>query len=252
MKFKLSGLGILSLVLYVVLQLWNANNATADPTMVVYGYDPAFMNRVSYGGVILGLLSIIPAIDFFLKAFKKHYRGEDHEISMLSIILTVLSLGIPFFTYAFVSFIMKVAFGSREEYTSEKWGFVIGTIFTLGFVWLIVFLALGPTIFMYRKVVNGIYSVEEASTAEMISLILATILTLGILWIVLGIGVVFARIFFLKAWNTVMNDELELSSSTKVWGIILSILTLGILPIASFTAYFTYELFLYNAEGQVL
>ncbi len=258
MKFKLSTLGFVSLALYVIYNIWSSTNTGySDQQLAAFealGYSAEHLGRLektTMWSMIIGLLAIIPSIEFFIKAFKKHARGEEFAISTLSIVLTVLSIGMPFFAYAFTSFIMKRAFGSDQEYTTEKWGFWILSILSLGLVWVGVFLAIGPALFLYRKITEGIYKLEDSTGLEMTSLIVVTILTLGLIWLVIGVAIVFTRFFFVKAWNNAMAVDIEVGTGSMVWFWILSIITLGILPLGTFTTYWVYELFINNAEDLV-
>ncbi len=258
MKFKLSTLGIVSLILYVILNIWSSTNTgyTAEQIAAfeALGYGMEFINRLERNAMwsaVLGLLAIIPSIEFFIKAFKKHARGEEYAVSTLSIILTVLSFGMPFFAYAFTSFIMKRAFNSNQEYTTEKWGFWVLSIFTLGLVWLGVLIVVGPALFVYRKITEGVYKLEDSTGLEMTSLIISTIFTLGFIWLFIGITIVFVRFFFVKAWNTSMAADVEVGTGTMVWFWILSILSIGTIPLGMFASYWTYEIFINNVEDLV-
>jgi len=197
-------------------------------------------------------LSIIPTIDFLIKGFKKHYRQEEYSISTLSVILTVLTLGAPLFGYAFASLMMKMLFGSQEEYDIEKYGFIVGTVLSLGLIWIVVFIVLGPTLFAYRKILEGIYHTEEPSPAEGVSLLIATIITLGFVWLAILINIVIHRFLFVRIWNNVMNKNVEYQEVYTVLFILVSILTLGLAPLGAFLTYWRIELFFNNAEDQVI
>lgn len=244
MKFKLTGLGIVSAVLYLLFSIYNSNQEMAELAAYPWGRSFAYLTSG------LGVLSIIPSIEFMVKAFKKHYLKETYQISMLSIVLTVLSFGMPLFMYAFTSLGMKILFGSTEDHDVEVWGFVILSIFTLGFVWLIFLIAIGPALFVYRKATENIFTTEEASGLEVVSLILATLVTLGIIWPILGISLVYLRVYLIIAGNNTGYTNLEIPTSTKVWAIVIGILTVGVIPLVNFLQYFTYELFFNNIESR--
>lgn len=248
MKYKLSGLGIISVVAYVIFNLSNGYLQKMD--QATYGYEASpFMDNLMFWSMGVGLLAIIPSIEFMIKAYKKHYLKEEYRISTLSIILTVLSFGMPFFGYAFTSMGAKILFGSHEDYDQEIWGFIILSILTLGFIWLGFLIAIGPALFMYRRIVEGVFTTEETSGVEVVSLIIATLVTLGIMWIIIGFAVVYSKLFFQIAVNKTETAYVEYSNSLKVWAIVLGVITLGTVPLAAFTSYFTYELFLNNIDS---
>ncbi len=250
MKFKLSGLGLLSVFIYAIFILIAFRFNLVQLSYVSRMYDSQMISSILTYAV--SALSVIPTLDFLIKAFKKHYRHEEYSISTLSVILTVLSFGAPLFAYAFISLMMKMLFGSQEEYDIEKYGFIVGTVLSLGLIWVGIFFILGPTLFAYRKIIDGIYLTEEPSPAEGVSLLLATIFTLGLVWIGILINIVLMRFFFVKGWNIVMNSDNEVEPAYIVFFIIISIITLGLAPLGALMSYWQIELFLNNVEDQIV
>ncbi|XMB85789.1 hypothetical protein RJG79_10305 [Mycoplasmatota bacterium WC44] len=250
-KIKMTTLGIVSLVFYFVyiigVLLWsNAMNKVAYQDLST-GINYSLINGITYGWA---LLSIIPMIEFMMKAFHKYYTGEEYKISILSKILTVISLGMPILYYGFYSFMIKDLFKSEEKLsTLEIVGLVLITLITFGSIWIMY----GPTKYIYTKGLKDVFNLEkDKSTIETVSLVLASIFTLGIVWIIIPIGIASTEFISKFVARNLLGLDYKLSKFSKILLIILSVLTLGMIPLTIFLGYGFYELIVVIYNNRVV
>lgn len=240
-KLKMSTLGIVSLIFYLVYMIgviiWSTANSKINAEVAMPNFNFEVFNGIVYG---ITFLSIIPMIEFLMKGFHKHYAKEEYKISILSKVLTVLTLGMPILYYGFYSFMLKDMFRSDERLSVlEIVGIVIITLITFGFIWIVY----GPTKYIYTKGFKDVFNLEDhKSTIEIVSLVLVSIFTLGIVWIFILIGIASTEFISKFVAKHLLGLNYKLSSFSKILLIILSVLTLGLVPIMMFLGYGFYEL----------
>ena len=244
LRLNFSTLGIVSIVLYVILQIFNTYQGGTDGWQYSYTAFKWTRSMSLFSGIVMA----IPTVEFMIKAYYKHYFKKKYRISTLSYGLTILSFGLPLFSYAFASLSAKILFNSNEQDDIEIWGFIILSIITLGLVWLLFFLSIGIIAFVYKRGFKGIIEFNTDTVLLNVSLLMTTIITLGFVWIVIGISLIATRIFVLVSRKNVLGINQPLEQPYLVGAIILSVLTLGVLPLAILAGYWQFELFFMNID----
>lgn len=236
-KYRLSTVGIVSIVLYVLFMLLNVSitNVTTSTST-----QPAYSEVVNHPMfTVLGMLMIIPTIEYTIKSFRMFYEGEDYEISIYSKILTVLGLFLPLMNYGIMAFLMRDLTKRDEKLTTGQLaGLIICTIVTLGIVWVVYGLIKYSTI----KIFEDVFVFDtKMGVLGTIGLVLITVFTLGIIWIFIWIGIASTEYLVKKAITNVQGNYFEIRTASKVILVVISILTVGIIPLSLLAYYWTYE-----------
>lgn len=127
--------------------------------------------------IFISIAGWFPTYKFLMKAYSETSLDIDYVIEKLELILTVVSLGIPYVVYIITRTILEI--NEQKSITIDK-GLIIVSVLTLGINWLLVLLLAG-----YVKLVSGyaIWSIGGLyiRTIDVISWVLGGILSVGLI-----------------------------------------------------------------------
>ncbi len=244
LRLNFSVLGFVSIALFIIVQIFNTYQGNANEMTFDYTVLKWTRSMTLYSGILVA----IPTLEFMIKAYYKHYLKQEYKISTISFVLTILSFGMPLFSYAFTSLMAKVLFNSEEQNDIEIWGFVILSLITVGLIWIGFFLSIGVTAFVYKRGFKGVIEFNTDQVLVNVSLLITSIITLGLIWIIIGISLITTRIFVAWSHKNVLGVNLPIEQPYVVGAIIISVLTLGIFPLVILAGYWQFELFFMNID----
>ncbi len=199
------------------------------------------------GEIIIGPFFVWPfallvyaIIDYALKAYNLQFDYYERSVNLLSKVINVIFLGIPFLLYGYMSLLMMIINKNPIDLKSEWYGIIILGVLSLGIIPLLFFLLAGPSILVtYAVFSEDSELINDNKVLFWSSIVISTIVTFGLILVVM-----FVQYYTIKLILYSIGYPDHSESSKSVWFVlaIISVVSYGIYPIYLILTYFLYEL----------